>query len=341
MLTGDKSFGIEAARTKRVLIIGAGAVGCALAATLLRHNVHVTLVARGATLAALRANGLRLRDEFGVYRLYPELVETLPDARADLLILALKAQQLPPLAAILAQRQELVVPVVNGIPFWFTSRGMAARELSPQDRLRHAISAHRLAGCGAYLMARLEAPGQVYCPRPPRLQLAALTQQGRAPLRCCADFLRAGGVEVDITADPSEMMWSKLLANAATNPLSVISHTTLRQISQDAGLYDCARSIAQEMVALGRAAGLSLPKEPAACLQAIMHAGDHITSMRQDFEAGRLLELEAICHAPLEMATRLGVAMPVFRTIVSLVHHAAETRSHGQSAAMPQMQLGA
>lgn len=313
-------------RPGHVLIVGAGAVGCALAGVLLQSGLRVTMLVRGPALAALRTNGLRFQAETGEYILHPEVEESLPEAQADILLLALKSHQLPALAPMLAARQELVVPVVNGVPFWFTPAGDLPEDAGLGGVLSEAIPKTRLAGCAAYMMSRLVAPGHVICERTPKLRIGAVSQGGGAAVAEAVSLLRKGGLQVEMADNPAEAVWHKLLANAATNPLSVLTGASLRQIAETPALLLCAQAVAGEMTMLGRAAGLALHGEPAGCLQAIEMAGGHVTSMRQDYEAGRALEYEAICGAPLVLAAKLGVEMPASQAIFALTRYAAASR---------------
>ena len=180
------------------------------------------------------------------------------------------------------------------------------------------------------MMASTVGPGRVRCDGTPKLRLGAVTPALTERAARIAAILRGAGLAVDLLDDPAEAVWGKLIVNAATNPLSVIAGATLRDMHRSPHLRLCVETVAEEMTRLGRAAGLALAREPENCARALAAAGDHLTSMKQDFDAGRPLEIEAICSAPLRMAEALGVAMPASAALFALTIHLADNRTQAR-----------
>ncbi|GBQ32916.1 hypothetical protein AA12717_4064 [Gluconacetobacter sacchari DSM 12717] len=313
--------------TPRICVAGIGAIGGTLAATLARGGAPVSLIARGETLSHLRAHGLTLTGAGQAYTCRPDAAER-ASGPADILFLAVKSHQLPSLLPAILPAvgpETLIVPVVNGIPWWMTAgdappafRAIAPL-LDPTGRLAIHLPTRQIAGCVAYAFSASPAPGRVHSLRPMRLMLGPATSGPHARLDQLADLLRACGIDACIADTIRGEIWTKLAGNVASNPLSVITGATLAAMATTPATRAIVHATLNEAIAVGTACGIP-PLKPAGAICDIMAAaGAHETSMLQDFRAGRTLETVAIGDALVALAAHLGVPTPVTATLLGLV----------------------
>ncbi|MFD2236583.1 ketopantoate reductase family protein [Aureimonas populi] len=307
-----------------ITIIGAGAIGSFLATRLAEAGLATTLVARGARLEQLRARAPAL---CGGAKGHRGRIDPAPRATgpADILFLCVKAHALrEALAANGAANGPgtTVVPLVNGIPFWhFADRPEGERSvpvIDPEGAILAAAGPHAVLGCVTYIAAELTGDGDVLSPTAPRLALGP-ARAGGPDGRAVAALAARAGIDVERPRDIRSAVWHKLAINLATNPLSALTDTSVGEIAANAELLAIAADIAAEVRALAAAYGFDTGLSAEGLAETMAAANDFSTSMRQDARAGRPLELGAICHAPLALAARAGVAMPVTRSIVHLL----------------------
>lgn len=321
----------------RVTVLGVGAVGGWLAAGLARAGADVRLCARGATLAALRADGLVFAEgeRTETFRL-PASDDPAALAGADVVLLGLKGHDVPAARATiaaLAGDQALVVPALNGIPWWFTdglsgpAAGVTLDSVDPGGVLAQAFSARRVIGCVAHVGARVEGPGRIRLMKADRLLLGDPSgAAGERPAQLAALF-QAGGVPGQVVPDIRAEVWSKLWGNMSMNPLSALSRATMTQMIEDPGTHGMMVMLMREMAAIGDRIGLPLTEDIPARIAVARRLGAFRTSMLQDLEAGRQLELGPIIGALVELADRLGMEVPVTRGINGLTRLLAENMS--------------
>ncbi|HEV7264288.1 MAG TPA: 2-dehydropantoate 2-reductase [Falsiroseomonas sp.] len=312
----------------RVTIIGCGAIGGWLAASFASGGAEVAVLARGPTLAALSGRGLVLRDG-AAERVFPLATSDDPAALppADLLVLGLKGQDLPaalPAIRALMGPETRVLSAQNGVPWFFLQgfggplEGAALESVDPSGALAAALPPAQVLAAVVHAAATVEAPGVVRLAKADRLPVGDLGANA-ALLAETVALLRAGGVPAEPTAAIRQEIWRKLWGNSNMNPLSVLSRATLSAMLDEPGVRSLAEAMMAEMDALGQRIGLAPLGDIAARMAVTRRIGAFRTSMLQDWEAGRRLELGPILGALVEMAERLGHEAPVMRGVHGLV----------------------
>lgn len=328
-----------------VCVAGVGAVGGTLAARLTAGGATVNLLARGARAAALRRDGLRVACGTDSVTLHLPVREAPDCGVQDAVFVAAKSQDLPmllPTLAPLLGPDTLLLPLVNGIPWWYfqgTAGPLAdatVNSVDPEGALRRALPAARIIGCVVYVTARLHA-GLVEVMGSQRLLMGDIVEPGATPaaidpahgtcarLAELAAVLNRGGMSAAVTGHIRAELWTKVALNLATNPLSVVAEATLYDQATDHRLLPLVTAVIEETQGLARAYGNDTP--PLATLLArIRAAGHYQTSMLQDYLGGRPLEMAAIGRAALELAAKIGHDMPTTRLIIDLCTYRAEQR---------------
>lgn len=309
----------------RVLIVGAGAIGGLLAAYLTAAGRNVNVLARGDNAKVLARDGIRLTLPDGASIHGRPGVCT--DARAcgeqDVVLLTTKAFSLG--QAIAAARaaigpRTLVVPAVNGLPWWFGSPDQPLRAVDPDGALARAVPYERLVGATVYAPTVRVSAGECRQSGPGKLILGPVLAGGDpAPAERVAAVFTGSRYAAEAIVDIRSAVWTKLVTNAAVNPLSALTGGRAIDVARDPQLGPIARAIMSEVAALARACGTTVHPTVEAQFTQSYERGVHKPSMLQDFEAGRPIELAAIVDAPLEMAAARGVAMPTLTAIGAAV----------------------
>lgn len=311
----------------RAGLIGGGNIGTAMAALLSRGGVEVTLAARGARAAAVRADGVALDDRGTRIEARVDVAETLTRP-VDALFLCVKAQGLA--AAVAANLaaitpETLVIPMVNGMPFWFFAGPQGMGEvpyLDPKGDLARGVAPAQVLGAVLLMTVRMDASGCAISSNTPTLSLGSVAE-GADPARVerLIALLEAGGVRTDLCDDIRQKVLVKLLANLSTNPLTALTGATLREVGRDPALREVALMLAGEFRDWAAGRGYALPGDDW-LVDLLIDAGEFPTSMLQDARAGRALELDAICRAPLELARRDGGDMPLLARLIAEIETA-------------------
>lgn len=320
---------------QRFCVVGPGAVGGVLAAALHRGGAEVSLLGRaGQHLDAIRARGLRVSGGGG--DLVLDVVATdNPTALPvpDVLVLAVKTTGLAGASSALGPLLgpgTVVVAAVNGLPWWFLDRegipgavaGRRLRSLDPDGVLAELLPAERVLGAVVHLSASVRSPGQVELAAGDRLVLGAATAANAHRVDPVAGVLRAGGLRVDVCATPSELreqVWVKLLGNMSFNPISVLTGATLAGIARDPLVSRLCTAMITECLAVGRALGVHSDISPQARVAMAVELGEVRTSMLQDADAGRPLEVDAMPGVVSELGGLLGIATPATDAVLGLV----------------------
>ncbi len=313
--------------TLKVTVVGAGAIGGLLAAGLSRGDCEVSVLARGATLAAIRAHGLRViagSSEMSDTR-YP--MRAADDAaqlcEQDVVVLALKAQLLPDLAPALRPlvgAHTTLLAAMNGIPWWFLHdfegplKGQTLESVDPGGVVSRALPPAQAASCVVHLAASTEAPGVVRRGRGNQLILGAseagpATRRG-AHLAHLAEIWRAAGIEVTLSEEIRRDIWVKLWGNMNMNPISALTGATADKILDDPYTHGLVLRMMDEAVAVGTRLGLDTGMSAAERSVITRKLGAFKTSMLQDVEAGRPIELDPILGVFPELGRKLGVPTP-------------------------------
>lgn len=311
----------------KFLIAGAGAIGAYIGAHMARAGFDVTLFARGPHLRAMQEHGVLVKGPEGDFQAHPRIVGSLEEAGpADVIFLGVKAHGLPQLAPQLKPvlgPDTTVVSMQNGIPWWYfqgfggAAEGIHLERIDPGGVISSAIEARRVVGSIVYFSTEIPAPGVVQHTEGNRISLGE--PEGARSDRCrrIAEALVACGLRCPITTHIRQEIWVKLLGNASFNPVSALTRATLAQMVRDPGVSAVIRNIMQEVESVSQKLGMELPVSIDQRMAGAEKVGEHKTSMLQDLEGGRPMELEALVGAVLELGERLGLPMTHTRTVYS------------------------
>lgn len=326
-------------RLKRVCIYGAGAIGGWLGVALARAGCELSAVARGQTLAALQHNGLTL--VHGQER-ETVAVNAQQDPAAlgvqDVVVIAVKAPSMPDVARAVAPLigpQTLVLTAMNGVPWWFLAggvdaglRGLQLRAVDPQGEIARAIPTGQVLGSVVHASCSLDAPGVVRRHFGNSLIVGEPTAlPGDAPtprLLALTELLRAGGIEVRLSDNIQRDAWYKLWGNMTMNPVSAITGATTDRILGDELVRNFITAVMLEAREIGARIGLPIADSPQDRHQVTLKLGGFKTSMLQDVEAGKPVELDALVGAVREMGAMCGMSTPFTDALLGLARLRAQ-----------------
>ena len=324
----------------KFLIAGAGAIGAYMGARLAQAGFDVTLFARGPHLRAMQEHGVRVRSVEGDFQAQPRIVGSLDEAGpADVVFLGVKAHSLTQLAPHLKPvlgPDTTVVSTQNGIPWWYFQGfggqwdGLRLERIDPGGVISAAIEARRIVGSIVYFSTEICEPGVVQHIEGNRISLGEPDGSRSERCRRIAEALVTAGLRCPITTHIRQEIWVKILGNASLNPVSALTRATLAQMLRDPGVAEVIRKIMQEVEAVSKKLGMELSVSVEQRMAGAAKVGEHKTSMLQDLEAGRRMELEALVGSVVELGDRVGVAMDHTRTVYScarLLAQAASTNS--------------
>ena len=323
-------------------VVGAGAIGGYLGGWLAASGEEVTLIARGANLAALRANGLRVIGEDGVERSAPAARACEHPGEAgpqDVVWLAVKAHQV---AAVAPELHHLlhggttIVTLQNGIPWWYFQKhggpydGRAVSAADPDGGIARCIDPDRLVGCVVYPAANLVAPGVVEVVEGRRFSLGELDGSTTPRLREIAERLTRAGFKAPVTVDIRGEIWLKLLGNLSFNPISALTHATLAELLQFPPTRELCVAMMREAEAVAGGLGVTLKVGIEKRIAGAEKVGAHKTSMLQDVAAGKPLEHDALVGAVVELGRLTGTPTPHLDAVYACVSLLARTLAEHQ-----------
>jgi 2-dehydropantoate 2-reductase len=322
----------------KICVYGAGAIGGLMAAWLARSGHEVSVVARGAQLDAIRRDGLRVqsKDKAESFRIKAEADPAGLGAQ-DYVLVTVKAQSLTQVADTIAPllgKDTSVVTAMNGVPWWFFQRlkfknGTERLDsLDPGGRLSRAIPTERVVGCVIHLAASTPEPGLISHNMGSKLILGEPGGENTARTRRIAEALAAAGFEIVVTDAIEKEFWVKLLGNVSFNPVSALTVTTADQLIQNEEVKAYMVEIMREVLAIGRAVGVDADIDPEARIDMARALGRFKTSMLQDLEAGKPLEIDGLLAGTLEIARKAGVRAPFTESLFGLIR--ARAQSTGQ-----------
>ena len=321
----------------KFLIVGAGAVGAYMGALMARAGYDVTLHARGAHLRAMQEKGVRVISADDDFTAHPRIVGDLEEAGPmDVVFLCVKAHGLPDLVPQLRPvlgPETTVVSTQNGIPWWYFQSdggplaGMHLEKVDPGGVVSAAIEARRVVGSLIYFSTEIMQPGVIRHNEGNRISLGEPDGSRSERIRQIAQALIASGLRAPVTTHLRNEIWVKILGNVAFNPISALTGATLVQMVRDPQVSEIIRGIMKETEALSTRLGIELPVSIEQRIAGAEKVGEHKTSMLQDLEAGRPLELEAIVGAVVELGERLEVPMPYTRTVYACTKLLAQRRN--------------
>jgi 2-dehydropantoate 2-reductase len=325
----------------KFLIAGAGAIGAYIGARMACAGFDVTLFARGPHLRAMQKHGVQVKSVDGDFVARPAIAGSLADVGpVDVVFLGVKAHGLPQLAPQLKPvlgPDTTVVSTQNGIPWWYFQgfggawEGMRLERVDPHGVISAAIEARRVVGSIVYFATEITAPGVIQHIEGNRITLGEPDGTRSERSRQIAEALIASGLRCPVTARIRHEIWVKVLGNASLNPVSALTRATVVQMLRDPGICFVIRSIMQEVETVSSRLGMELPVSIDQRIAGAEKVGEHKTSMLQDLEAGRSMELEALVGAVVELGERMDVPMPVTRTVYSCTKLRAESAATQQS----------
>jgi len=321
----------------RLAVVGAGAIGAYLGARLSLSGHDVSLIARGPHLRAMQANGVRVRSPEGDFEARPVATDDYEEiGEVDFVFLTVKAHGLPeivPRLLPLLGPETAVLTAQNGIPWWYFQKhggpleGRRIERLDPDGVVSGAIAADRVIGCIVYPSASIAEPGVIEHVEGNRFAIGEPDGSTSDRCRRLADALIESGLRCPMRSRIRDDMWVKLLGNVAFNPISALTHATLVEIVNHPEAAELACSVMEEADAVAAALGVEIPISIERRIAGPAKVGEHKTSMLQDVETGRPMELEAIVGAVFELGEIVGVQMPNIRAVY------AGTKLLGESVA--------
>jgi 2-dehydropantoate 2-reductase len=313
----------------KICIYGAGAIGGLLGARLALAGEEVTLIARGPHLAAIQANGLKLRVEGKELLARPQATSDPREAGPqDYVIVTLKAHSVAVVATAmqpLLGPQTAVVTAMNGVPWWYFYKlagpheGYRIRSVDPDGTLWRLIPGERCLGCVVYPAAEVVAPGVVEHYYGNRFMLGEPDGSKSARATRLSDALTRAAFKAPVRPRIRDDIWVKLWGNLSFNPVSALTTGTLAGIAGDPGTRAVVRRMMVEAEAIGTALGVKFGVDIDTRIGWAADIGEHRTSMLQDLELGRPMEIDALVSAVAEMGDLVGVDTPFIDTVLALV----------------------
>jgi 2-dehydropantoate 2-reductase len=305
----------------KICVVGAGAIGGLLAVKLAELGETVTVIIRGPHLQAVRANGMRLSMD-GTERV-ARLAATdrirEVGAPQDLVILALKAHQLggvAPELKLLCGPETVMVTAQNGIPWWYffkydgPHQGTVLQSVDPGGTIAANVDVARVLGSIIYPAADIVSPGVIRHIEGDRISLGELDGEDTERLRALTQLFRKAGFKVRASSDLRSEIWVKLWGNCTFNPISALTHATLVDLCQFPPTRELAENVMREAQAIGEKLGARFGVTLDKRIAGAEAVGKHKTSMLQDVETGRPLELEALVGSVLELGRLTGTPTP-------------------------------
>lgn len=318
----------------KICIYGAGAIGGYVGLLLAEGGAEVSLIARGAHLAAIREEGLRLlfKDGEEKHARLPASDNPADFGPQDIVVNCLKAHQAWEVAedmAPLLGAETAVVTAQNGVPWWYfyglegPYRDYRLKSVDPGDRQWRAIGPERIIGGTVYPATEIAAPGVIKHIYGNAFGLGEPNGEKTARLAAVAEAFEAGGIKVRLYDDIRDDIWLKLWGNLSFNPLSALTRATLDVVATDPGTRNIARAMMVEAEEVAKRLGVSFRVDVDRRIEGAAKVGAHRTSMLQDLEKGRTLELDAILTAVQEIARLVDVETPTIDMILGLTQQMA------------------
>jgi 2-dehydropantoate 2-reductase len=322
----------------KICIFGAGAIGGLMGAKLAaKGDVDVTFIARGPHLAAMRENGVKLISEGTEQIVHPRCVESAEEAGPqDYVLVTLKAHSLPSAAKLmqpLLGPDTAIVSAVNGIPWWYfhglggAYEGRIVQSVDPDGQVSALLPPSRAIGCIVYPAAEVTAPGVIDHSYGDRFSLGEPDGSRSPRAQALSEALIAAGFKAPVRPKIRDELWVKLWGNMAFNPISALTTATLDVLTADEGQRGVARAMMLEGQRVAEALGVRFAIDVDKRIAGAAEVGAHKTSMLQDLERGRPMEIEALLGAVVELADWVGEAAPISRTVLALVR--ARARAAG------------
>jgi len=313
----------------KICIFGAGAIGGYLGAKLAAAGADVSLVARGPHLAAMQGNGLTLI-EGGQTKTLPVTVSDTPQdlGPQDYVIVTLKAHSVPP---VVAKMQPLIGPGttivsgVNGVPWWYFHKigtdldGTRLESVDPGNAQWDGFGPDNVLGCVVYPAAEVRAPGVISHIEGNRFSLGEPSGERSERAMRLSKALSAAGLKAPVRPKIRDEIWVKLWGNLSFNPISALTHATLDVLCTDPGTRTVARNMMVEAQTIAERLGVKFPIDVDRRIQGGADVGAHRTSMLQDLEAGRPMEIDALVKSVQELGRVTNTPTPTIDTVLALI----------------------
>ncbi len=320
----------------KICIVGAGAIGGFVGTRLAAAGADVAVVARGATANALRVHGWRLQTQAGLVTAAAHVVETASAlGPQDLVIVAVKGPSLASVATIAAPLlgpDTTVLTAMNGVPWWFfhgfgaACRDMQLRSVDPDGRIDAGLPARRIVGCVVHASCSTPEPGLVLHHGGQRLIVGEPTGDPAPRTTAIAKQLGAAGFEVELSACIQRDIWYKLWGNMTMNPVSALTGATMDRILDDELVNGFCLAVMREAAAIGAKIGCPIGQSGEDRNAVTRRLGAVKTSMLQDVEAHRPVEIDALLSAVREIGARVEVVTPALDALLGLARLHARVR---------------
>jgi 2-dehydropantoate 2-reductase len=320
----------------KIGIIGAGAIGTWVGSKIAAAGHDVAVLARGATLEAIRAHGLRLREPERDTAVAVRVSENAAELGVvDVLVIAVKGPALADAARAgrtMVGAETIIVPMINGIPWWFLD-GQGAplatplHAVDPDGSITANMPAARVIGCVVHGSCSVPEPGMSVVKKSDRIIVGEINGSGSGRLERVAALIRDSGLPAEVSGAIRQDVWYKLWGNMTMNPISAVTGATCDRILDDPLVEHFVLAIMGEAAALGGKIGCPINESGADRNRVTRRLGAFKTSMLQDVEAGRSIELDLQLSAPREIAQRLGMPTPFMDALLGLARLFGQ--SHG------------
>ena len=313
----------------KVGILGAGAIGGFLGARLAKTGADVVLIARGPHLQAMTETGLRLVEPHRETTVRVHATDELSALRGvDAVFVTLKAHSVPAVAERLVANLDAdtaVISAQNGIPWWYFQRhggeleGTHLETVDPGGLVARTIDPERVIACIVYPATSLVSPGVVRHVEGDKLSLGELDGSRTARIQALSSLLVSAGLKAPVQTRIRQELWVKLMGNAVFNPMSVLTRSSLGAMAESPELSRVVRAAMEEVGTVAERLGIAMPITIDQRIRGAARVGDHKTSMLQDLESGRPMEIDAVVGSVVELAGRLGVPVPHLETMYACV----------------------
>jgi 2-dehydropantoate 2-reductase len=320
----------------KICIYGAGAIGGFLGARLAAAGGNVAVIARGATAQALRAHGWRLESGGALTTAPVRVAESPADLGVqELVVIAVKGPALASVAASMAPLlgpETTVVTAMNGVPWWFfhgfggACEGMQLESIDPGGRVAAAIPARQIIGCVVHASCTTPEPGLARNVAGKRL-IFGEPRGGDSPrLIALGELFRGAGFDVELSDCIQRDIWYKLWGNMTMNPVSALTGATADRVLDDALANGFCQAVMGEAQVIGGRIGCDIAETAEQRHFVTRKLGAFKTSMLQDVEAGRQVEIDVLLSAPREIGAALGLSTPYLDALIGLARLQAQTR---------------
>lgn len=313
----------------KICIFGAGAIGGYLGAKLAAHGTDVSLVARGAHLDAMRTNGLRLIEETGETNVSVTASSDPQDlGEQDYLLITLKAHSVPPMVekmAPLIGKHTTILSCVNGVPWWYFYKfggdleGTQLESVDPAGAQWNGFGPEKVLGCVVYPAAEVVEPGIIKHIEGNRFSLGEPDGQKSDRIVTLSRIFTEAGLKAPVRPRIRDEIWVKLWGNLSFNPISALTHATLDILCTDPSTRIVARNMMLEAQHIAEKLGVKFPIDVDRRIDGGAAVGAHRTSMWQDLDMGRPMEIDALVGSVKELGHITNTPTPTIDTVLGLI----------------------